>query len=460
VSAQVETNAPRGAATEPPPRPDTRDSAGFPMSGHLQHLDLFRILTFAVVVGVHTAANGSAGQGTAANAVEIVFHYTREAFFFLTGFVLAHSVRNRPLRLRRFWPKRFKLIGIPYLVWSFLYICYAYWRNGAMSGHTFVHLLWKSTLLGQASYHLYFLVVSMQIYLAFPLLNRLRGPGTRHPALLLGSLAVVDGVILQFAHVSHPVGSHAEFWATWAYITIFPYLFWVVGGSVAAWHLQRLQPWLWRHRPAVAAASVAALGIALAVYAYQIHTGWQPQDAGEVMQPVFLLWGTGAICLQAILALAWIRHRRPDSRATRAVVWGSSASFGVYLIHPIVLDRVFAHGLSGNPTSYLGQPWTKGLTHLHVGQPGASFLAWAVTLALSCLLVGLIRLTPLSMPLTGREWGWERHRDRLRGRWRGRRAVRPEAGGDAPAAVAVAVDPAAADAATADTGPRPEGTPS
>lgn len=414
MSAEIENRAPR--AVPAPAAAGDRDSEGFPLTGHLQHLDLFRIVTFAAVVSVHTVANGSGGFGVPANAFEVVVHYTREAFFFLTGFVLAHSVRNRPLVLRRFWPKRFKLIGIPYLVWSFLYICYAYWRNGHMSVHTFVHLLWYTTLLGQASYHLYFLMVSMQIYLAFPLLNRLRAVGTRHPWPLLAVLAVVDGAILQFAHVSHPVGSHAAFVSTWAYITVFPYLFWVVGGSLAAWHLPRVQPWLWRHRRVVVPGSLATLAIALAAYAYQVHTGWDPQDAGAVIQPVFLLWGTGAIALQGLLSLAWLRHRRAGSRATRAVVWGSSASFGVYLIHPILLDRAYAHGLSGSPKGYLGQPWTASLPHITVTQPWSSVLAWAVALVLSCLLIGLIRLTPLSMPLTGREWGWRRRREGRRAR--------------------------------------------
>lgn len=423
MSAEIED---RASPVASPAVTGDRDSEGFPLTGHLQHLDLFRIVTFAAVVGVHTVANGSAGLGVPANTFEVVVHYTREAFFFLTGFVLAHSVRNRPLRLRRFWPKRFKLIGIPYLVWSFLYICYAHWRNGHMSGHTFVHLLWYTTLLGQASYHLYFLLVSMQIYLVFPLLNRLRSVGTRHPWPLLGGVAVLDAAILQFAHVSHRVGSPAAFVSTWAYITVLPYLFWIIGGSLAAWHLPRVQPWIWRHRRPVVLGSLATLALALGAYGYQVHTGWDAQDAGAVIQPVFLLWGSGAIALQGLLALAWLRRRRAASRATRAVVWGSSASFGVYLIHPILLDRAFAHGLSGSPKSYVGQPWTASLPRIGIGQPWSSMLAWAVALGLSCVLIGLIRHTPLSMPLTGREWGWRRRRN-------DRRPPPPHPAGGSPA---------------------------
>jgi len=382
-----------------PPADWAEDAA----TGHLDQLDLFRVLTFAAVVAVHDVANGSAGQSTAGNSVEIVLHYTRNAFFFLSGLVLAHAVGDRPLDLARFWSRRFRAIGVPYLVWSGLYTWYAVWRNGAVPAAVVWHRLWTGVLLGQASYHLYFLLVSMQVYLVFPLVQRLRRVGTAHPLPLLGSLAVFDALVLHLTHQPHRPGSATAFAASWAYITVVPYLVWVVAGAVAAWNLPRVQASLWDHRWTVATLSLLGLVAVFAAYTAQRHAGSPPSRAAEVMQPVMLVWGAGAICLQYLGALEWRRRRLVASRATRAVRWASSAAFGVYLVHPIVLDRVFAHGLAGDRGSYLGQPWTAALPRVHLGQPVAGVVAWVATLTVSSLIVAVVRHTPLSLALTGRD---------------------------------------------------------
>ncbi len=69
-----------------------------PVRGHLDQVDLFRTLTFASVVAVHAFAFTSAPDGPVAGGVAMLLHYTREAFFFLTGFVLVHAQRDRQLQ--------------------------------------------------------------------------------------------------------------------------------------------------------------------------------------------------------------------------------------------------------------------------------------------------------------------------------------------------------------------------
>ena len=102
-----------------------------PLRGHLDQVDLFRVLTFAAVVAVHSFAFTNPPDSHVANGFAVVLHFTREAFFFLTGFVLVHAQRDRTLQVRRFWARRLRLIGIPYLVWSVLYWAFGLWLRPA-----------------------------------------------------------------------------------------------------------------------------------------------------------------------------------------------------------------------------------------------------------------------------------------------------------------------------------------
>lgn len=361
-----------------------------PTRGHLDQVDLFRVLTFASVVAVHSFAFTNPPDSHVANGFAVVLHFTREAFFFLTGFVLVHAQRDRPLDVRRFMTRRLRLIGIPYLVWSALY-----WADGLLLAPRPAHqavsdLVW-GVLGGHAAYHLYFLLVSIQIYVAFPLLLRLVRACRRRPLTLLAVLAVYELAVMFWLHDIAPVTGVAGWLSGKAFVLLPTYLFWVVLGAVAAQHLAPAQTWLVVRARRVVLAGALAVGASLAFYLWQLghgHTSLD-SDASAVLQPIMVLDSLGVIALLAVLSCRWAVAQPAHPTATRVLAWCSSASFGVYLVHALVLDRVLALGLHG-PDPHL------------VPQPYASVLAWLLTLAGSVALVAVLRRTPLSLPLTGR----------------------------------------------------------
>ncbi|MCA1837181.1 MAG: acyltransferase, partial [Actinobacteria bacterium] len=138
---------------------------------HIYAVDLVRVLTFACVIAVHTVATINPADSVPAGGAAMLLHFTREAFFALTAFVLVHRYRNR-LRLRPFWRRRFLLVGVPYVIWSVIYSGLPLITTPLPPTAALIQLA-RNLLTGTAWYHLYFLVVTMQFYLLFPLFLRL-----------------------------------------------------------------------------------------------------------------------------------------------------------------------------------------------------------------------------------------------------------------------------------------------
>lgn len=116
--------SPASIGAEPGVQTPTRTAEGKPR--HLYEVDVLRILTFACVIGVHTTSHTAAADDVGLNALLALLHFTRLVFFSLTAFVLVYSYTLRPQPMAQFWPKRFLLVGVPYLAWSFVYVAAAW----------------------------------------------------------------------------------------------------------------------------------------------------------------------------------------------------------------------------------------------------------------------------------------------------------------------------------------------
>ena len=92
-----------------------------PRTRRLYEIDIVLILSFACVIAVHTTSHTVATDDYVLNGLLALVHFTRQVFFALTAFVLLYGQLNKPVSMRTFWPKRFLLVGVPYVVWSTIY---------------------------------------------------------------------------------------------------------------------------------------------------------------------------------------------------------------------------------------------------------------------------------------------------------------------------------------------------
>lgn len=406
MSSTLSGTGPQPAAVPAVPAAGDAPATAAPRSRpHIIAFDMIRLIIMVFVVSVHTLSFAGGRVTTSIGAVTTVFHTSRELFLLLTALVLTYNYGHRPLQAGRFLRRRFWLVLPAYITWTAIYYAADGHGRGAFPG-----AFLKDLLNAGARYHLYFLLVSMQIYVLFPLIRWvLKKTGRYHAWLFIAALAFQawlsvglhykigrhgNGLLAQFLN-----GAGLGYWVD-------TYILYVVAGALAGWHFEQLCAFTRRYlRSWWRVSAVAALGVAAGISVYFIEIevyGATPNNASAVFQPVVLFEALAFGWALLGAGLLWSDRGAPFRKFAAA---GSASSFGIYLAHPFVL-QVFllvigSHyfGAHGGLTGWLHRLHYSSLEVLIL-------LLLAVPLIYACawVIASAARRTPLSLFLTGREW--------------------------------------------------------
>jgi len=359
---------------------------------HLYSIDLVRVLTIVMVIAVHTITISVSSFTNSVGGLTMVFHASREVFFILTAFVLAYGYGYGPVRWPSFWRKRYLCVVVPYVAWTVVY--FAGNGNHFLPLPSAVRTIEHDLLTGTAEYHLYFLLVSMQIYLVFPVVRWVLHVSRHHHGRLLvagAAFQVVFSLAVQQQWVTSGVLGR---WLANPDALLPSYPFYVFLGAVAAWHLDQLTKWTRSHVRLVLTGAAGSVAIGLGAFFAQVYLGRQPAYlASAVFQPVMVIESLGIAWALLVAGIAWVDHGTP---ARRLVMACSEASFGIYLAHPLILQGLL---VAASATGLLAAS-----SHFPVGAVLAVLVVLAVPFIYLCSGVGtaLARRTPLSLALTGR----------------------------------------------------------
>jgi len=389
--------------------PTPQASAPRVRAPHLYEIDVVRILTFACVIAVHTTSHTVATDDVGLYAFLGLVHFTREVFFALSGFVLVYSYLSKPVPMTKFWPRRFLLVGVPYVVWSAIYFVSANLYHPVGTPLEMLGRFGIKLVTGTAWYHLYFLLVTMQVYLLVPaivwVIRKTRG----HHGVLL-AVAGVFQVALTAVYAYVP--GLPEWLSGYAKVYFFSYLFFILLGAVAADHAQRMLAWVRGHRGLIGWLTLATGLVTLGVFAFQyLVLGFSLYRSGTPLQPILMLWSVAVGLGFLAIGSWWAERRRPGSVVARGVDVASDRSFGIFLSHPLVLWILL----------WVGGDWVPD----HVAKPWLTPVAYVVVLVGAIGITELARRSPVSLPLTGRPWIYRRTKARPA-------AVSPGAGGPPP----------------------------
>jgi peptidoglycan/LPS O-acetylase OafA/YrhL len=352
--------------------------------GRLDQVDAMRPMKQAGVISTHVLTFfAPAAASVSTSAVMLLTHFSREGFFFISACMLTYAYKDIGREgLGRFYRRRFASVAIPYLCWSVIYFLYllptAHYASAAAALEHFA----KEIATGY--YQLYFLIVIMQYYLVFPLIMMfLRRTRDHHGAIIV--IAAAGQVTLMTLMHWKVVPLLRTGWIREAT----PYAFYLIGGSVVAFHLDAVNEWLCRHaRLVIALTAAAALGAEAIYFLAEAGVTTVLGSGNDPFQPSVIPFNVGAIACLYLAGVALVKPGR--SRRVRAAVRsGSDNSYGIYLAQMLFINALI----------WLG--WAK--LDSVVWWP-LLCAATVVIVYLGCVaLTSLLARTPLAVPLTGRQ---------------------------------------------------------
>lgn len=320
---------------------------------HLYEVDLLRACIILGVLCVHVMSffnlftEPFAVDNVVYEGLLTTFHFTRESFMFITGLVLFITYYHRSFRVLSFWGKRLKLILIPYVAWTVIYILFegTYVRGFDWTFAGVVMKIVDSLLFGK-QFFLYYLLVSMQLYIVFPILVWfLRKFEAWHVIILvisfvieIGLMWLNQGVLQQLNTQSYP------FWLQllikYRDRFVITYEFWFIAGAIVAVHYKQVRGFLERNPRLILGLFICMAALLWGHFLYQRLLMKEPEEmAVLVLQPIMVPYSITVTLLLLNIGIRWANHRLDQSlqHVSAFIQIAARASFGVFLVHPIFL---------------------------------------------------------------------------------------------------------------------------
>src|SRR6266566_1193476 len=280
---------------------------------YIYELDPLRAVTAVAVIAVHVLSGTMFLNHTAAgllvdNGIFTSVHFTREIFMFITALALTYVYFGRPFSGKRFWAKRSIGVLVPYCIWS---IAYTWVNTSQHSPAAFAKLALFNILTGNASYQLYYILLTLQLYLVLPLFLLFLKHIKHHPWRAL-SMSFALQVLLMYADYRYLQQGTLASSGVWQVVAAYQdrflltYQFYFILGGLAALSLQQERAFVLRYGKWIVS------GFVLALAALGVHF-WLQVDvchealgyATSVLQPMMTFYSPVVIVLLCWLACRW-----------------------------------------------------------------------------------------------------------------------------------------------------------
>ncbi len=341
--------------------------------------DVVRALGTLAVVTIHVTGGGVAlfdtgGDRTAwwvYNVVNSACRWAVPVFVMLSGALLLDPAKaHEPTG--QFYRKRLARIALPLLFWSAFYLWLRWFVPGHIPPPATPEAVMKTFLFANPYYHLYFLFVMVTVYLFTPALRRITA--NSESAAVRGYAAAALALACGDTLVRACYGFSTNVFAMGV-----PYLgYFILGYGLRDGASTNRRRWL------------CGVGLAASVAVTALGTAWTlSRGPTGALRHYLYNFFSPTVCVMAFcvfVLLAGAASTSPTARALRPVTrLLSDTSFGVYLVHPLLLLLAQRHGFRADRLD-----WWLYLPGVTVG-----------VLAASVVLTRLLQATRIARPLVG-----------------------------------------------------------
>ncbi|MTV81233.1 acyltransferase family protein [Lactobacillus sp. CRM56-3] len=280
-------------------------------------------------------------------STHLMLHFTRMGFMFMTGLVLTLSYYNRNA-WPTFFKKRFAGSGWPYLLWNFLllFAMMLFSDPHLANLSVFSQTYWDAIIHGDRFY-LYYILITLQLYVIFPLIVKLFKTVNHHRLILVSSFFIQMMLMFLIKYwVSRIDRSHWLWWFNNYGDNVFTYQFYFIFGAYTMLHYQEVSAWIQKHIKAIALITIG-LGLGTIPYFLWYNESVLGLSEGQSVsphQPYMLVYDTMMIILVFWLGrkYAYWRQHGIWQWAETLIKNGALISFGIYLDQELglnILDR-------------------------------------------------------------------------------------------------------------------------
>jgi peptidoglycan/LPS O-acetylase OafA/YrhL len=339
----------------------------------IPQLDIFRAIAIFAVLAIH-ATSRTLAETLGTN----MFHpflfinkfsqFAVPSFIFLSGFVLFYNYIDRPLggkTLGKFYSRRLLYIIVPYVLFSLLYFALK-----MTVGHTWslppgemASKLWKYLWTGTAYTHLYYIIIIIQFYVLFPLILWCLQKVRR-----LAAWAPLIGLILQWGFVllNKYMTNHGYWQLSKGSLAITYFSYFLLGAGIAVYY-SSLKKWLvptregWRSGKGPVWITLWLVWLVAGIVHVEL---WFNNYTKKTV--INSLWYEGFSNLHALLScvvllqVSFLLYGAGRSLLTRLLLSAGACSFGIYLLHPLLLffyRKLPFHGGSLAYTAAIAGGW-------------------------------------------------------------------------------------------------------
>lgn len=293
-------------------------------------LDLIRVVSIFMVVLIHTSSPvlNAVGEITFANwlAGDIYTAIARACvplLFMVSGYLLLGKQES----IRLFYINRAGKVVVPFLAWSVIYLI---WQNG-YADYTFFNALkaiLRSIVTAPAYYHLWFLYALLPIYLFVPLLRVFVYSANEQTLWYFALVWFLFGPMLDFAGNMLGYGLAIDLGFITEYIGYF-YLGYLLGRLT-------FPRWI----------TVTAVLVFVTSVIYTAYATFRASAAFGDYNDFYLVYLRLNIVLMSLSAFIWFKalgekmSTRPEAFSVKLIRGLSGASFGIYLVHAMMISFI------------------------------------------------------------------------------------------------------------------------